>query len=262
MGIAIVLLACSGIGLLRPVEDVSYTLLSPIEEGLRGIAQPFADIVSRYGDTHDLTQENEVLRAENERLTAEIARLHEDAARLDELERLLGTRDALAGHEFVAATIVSTDPTSGRRRVAIDLGRSDGLRVGMPVVTEGSTLVGTITKVEDDHAWVTLVTEIDSAVSAHVLESRAQGVVAGTYSGPMSMEFVDQNAAVKEGDRVVTSGLGGTYPEGLVVGRVTRVGGNPQELFRSVTVTPLASLSKLESVLVMVSFQPTELTAP
>jgi rod shape-determining protein MreC len=78
----------------------------------------------------------------------------------------------------------------------------------------------------------------------------------------MSMEFVDQNAAVKEGDRVVTSGLGGTYPEGLVVGRVTRVGGNPQELFRSVTITPLASLSKLESVLVMVSFQPTELTAP
>jgi len=261
MGVAIVLLAFSGIGLLRPVEDVSYTLLAPLEEGLRGIAQPVADIVSRYGDTHDLTQENEALRAENERLTAEVARLHEDTARLDEYERLLGTRDALAGHEFVAATIVSTDPTSGRRRVAIDLGRSDGLRVGMPVVTEGSTLVGTITKVADDHAWVTLVTDIDSAVSAHVLESRAQGIVAGTY-GQMQMEFVDQNAAVKEGDRIVTSGLGGTYPEGLVVGRVERVGGNPQELFRSVTIAPLASLSKLESVLVMVSFRPTELTAP
>jgi rod shape-determining protein MreC len=262
MGAAIVLLAFSGIGLLRPVEDVSYTVLSPIETGLRAIAQPAADIVSRYGDTHDLTTENEALRAENERLTAEIARLHEETARLDEFERLLGTKDALAGHEFIVAEVVSSDPTSGRRRVAINKGRSDGLRTGMPVVTEGSTLVGTITKVEDDHAWITLVTDIDSAVSSHVLESRAQGVVAGTYGGAMTMDFVDQNAAVKEGDRIVTSGLGGTYPEGLVVGKVTRVGGNPQELFQSVTVAPLASLSNLESVLVMVSFLPTRLSAP
>ena len=262
MGAAIVLLAFSGIGLLRPVEDVSYTLLSPIETGLRAIAQPAADIVSRYGDTRELTQENEALRAENERLTSEVARLHEDTARLDEFERLLGTRDALADHEFLVADVVSSDPTSGRRRVAINKGRSDGLRTGMPVVTEGSTLVGTITKVENDHAWITLVTDIDSAVSSRILESRAQGIVEGKYGGTMNMAWIDQNAAVKEGDRVVTSGLGGTYPDGLVIGRVTRVGGNPQELFQSVTVAPLASLSRLETVLVMVTFVPAEVSAP
>ena len=262
MGAAIVLLAFAGIGLLRPVEDVSYTVLSPLEDGLRSLAQPAADIVSRYGDTRDLTQENEALRAENERLNAEVARLHEETTRLDEYERLLGTRDALADHEFIVAEVVSSDPTNGRRRVAINKGRSDGLRTGMPVVTEGSTLVGTITSVENDHAWITLVTDVDSAVSSHVLESRAQGVVAGTYDGTMKMEFVDQNAAVKEGDRVVTSGLGGTYPDGLVIGRVMRVGGNAQELFQSVTVAPLASLSKLENVLVMVTFVPAQVTSP
>jgi rod shape-determining protein MreC len=132
----------------------------------------------------------------------------------------------------------------------------------MPVVTEGSTLVGTITKVESGHAWITLVTDVDSAVSSHVLESRAQGVVAGAYDGTMQMEFVDHNAAVKEGDRVVTSGLGGTYPDGLVVGRVTHVGSNAQELFQSVTVEPLASLSNLENVLVMVTFSPAQVTTP
>lgn len=262
MGAAIVLLAFSGIGLLRPVEDVSYTVLSPLESLLRGVAKPVADMVSRFGDTEQLTRENEALRAENERLTSEIARVHEDRARLDELERLLGTRESLAQHEFLLAEVVSSDPTAGRRRVAINKGRSDGLRTGMPVVTEGATLVGTVTKVESDHAWVTLVTDIDSAVSSHILESRAQGVVAGTYAGTMTMEFVDQNADVQEGDRVLTSGIGGSYPDGLVVGRVTRVGGNRQELFQSVTVAPLASLSNLENVLVMTTFQPTELTAP
>ena len=262
VGAALVLLAASGIGLLRPVEDVSFTVLSPVEQGLRSLAQPIANVVSDYGNTRGLTEENEALRAENERLTAEIARLHENTTRLEELESLLGTSEALADHDFTLAQVISTDPTNGRRRVAIDKGRNDGLRSGMPVVTEGATLVGTLGRVEDDHAWVTLVSDVDSAVSSHVLESRAPGVVAGSYGGTMKMDFVDQNAVVKEGDRIVTSGLGGSYPEGLVIGRVTAVGGNPQELFRNVTVSPLAALSRLESVLVMTTFIPAELSAP
>ncbi len=244
------------------MEDISYTLLSPVESLLRGIAQPVADVVTRYGDTRSLTTENESLRAENERLTAEIARLHEDTARLEELERLLGTTQTLSDQQLTLAEVISTDPTNGRRRVAINKGRSDGLKVGMPVVTEGATLVGTLTKVEDDHAWITLVTDIDSAVSSHILESRAQGVVEGRYDGTMRMTFVDHNAAVKEGDRVLTSGLGGTYPDGLVIGKVTQVSGNPQELFQNITVAPLASLSKLEAVLVVTSFVPTNLSPP
>jgi rod shape-determining protein MreC len=257
-----VLLAFSGVGLLRPVEDFSYAVLSPVENGLRAIARPAAEVVARYGDARELTQENEALRAENERLNAEVARLHEGSTRLEEYERLLRTRDALAGHEPLIAEVVSSDPTNGRRRVAINKGRSDGLEAGMPVVTEGSTLVGTVTKVESGHAWVTLVTDVDSAVSSHILESRAQGVVAGRYDGSMRMEFVDQNAAVKEGDRVITSGLGGAYPDGLVIGRITEVDGNAQELFQSVTVEPLASLSNLENVLVLVSFVPAQVSTP
>jgi len=262
MGAGFLLLALSGIGLLRPVEDVSYTVLSPIETLLRSAAEPIADIVANYGDVRDLTRENEALRAETERLNAEIARLREEATRTDELERLLGTRDALANQEFVTASVVARDPSNLRQLVAINAGREDGVKVGMPVVTEGSTLVGTVSRVEDDHAWVTLVTDVDSAVSGILLESRAQGVVAGGYNRRLSMEFVDQNAAVKQGDTVITSGLGGTYPKDLVIGKVTGVSANRQELFRSVTVEPLASLSRLETVLVMTSFVPTRITTP
>ncbi len=76
------------------------------------------------------------------------------------------------------------------------------------------------------------------------------------------MEFVTQDSAIKEGDTVLTSGLGGTYPPGLVIGRVTGVTGNPQEVFRHVKVEPLASLSRLENVLVMTSFVPNRIVAP
>jgi rod shape-determining protein MreC len=256
------LLALSGIGLLRPVEDVSYAVFSPVENLLRSVAKPVADVVANYSDVRDLTQENESLRAENERLNAEIARLREDASRREELQRLLDTRNALEGQTFVTASVIARDPSNLRRLIALDVGSNDGVKVGMPVVTEGTTLVGTISKVESGHSWVTLVTDVDSAVSALLLESRAQGVVAGSYGSRLSMEFVEQGATVNQGDTVLTSGLGGTYPKDLVIGKVTGVSANRQELFRSVTVEPLASLSRLETVLVMTSFVPTQVTSP
>lgn len=247
---------------MRPLQDVSHTILSPIESLLRTVVQPVASIVSRYGDVRDLTQENEALRSENERLNADVARLREASARHEELERLLDTRNALANHEFVVASVIARDPSNLRQRIAIDRGRSDGLEEGMPVVTEGETLVGTVTHVEANHAWITLITDIDSAVSAHVSESRATGMVEGRHDGTMRMEFVDQSAAINPGNTIVTSSIGGGYPAGLVIGRVTQVTATPQELFQSVTVAPLASLSRLETVLVMVSFVPARITGP
>jgi rod shape-determining protein MreC len=262
MGGGFLLLALSGIGLVRPVEDASFVLLSPIESALRSIAQPIADTVSNYGDVRDLTSENEVLRSENERLSAENARLQEAATRREQLERLLAVTTSLSNQQFLAAGIFARDPSNLRQYAAIDKGKSDGVKAGMSVVTEGQTLVGTITRVESDHAWVRLVTDADSAVASLILESRAPGVVSGGYNRKLSMEFVSQDSAVKQGDTVVTSGLGGAYPAGLVIGKVTGVSGNRQEIFQSVTVEPLASLSRLETVLVMTSFVPVQLTAP
>ena len=262
MGAGVLLLAFSGIGLLRPVEDASYVIFAPLDATLRSVAQPIAGVVSNYGDVRALTRENESLRAANERLNAEIARLHEQTTQREQLERLLEVKNSLSNQEFLASRVFARDPSNLRQVVAVDRGRSDGIRVCMPVVTEGNTLVGTVSKVANDHAWVTLVTDVDSAVSSLVLESRAQGVVAGGYNRRLSMEFVNQDSTVKEGDTVITSGLGGSYPPGLVLGRVIGVSGQRQEIFRRVTVEPLASLAKLETVLIMTSFVPTRLTAP
>jgi rod shape-determining protein MreC len=262
MGAGLVLLAFSGLGLLRPLEDASYVLLSPLESTLRSIARPIADTVANYGDVRDLTNENDALRAENQRLNAEVARLQEEAVQREELSRLLDVKNALADQQFATAKVYARSTNNLRDIIAIDLGSNDDIRVGMPVVTEGKTLVGTVTEVDSSHSWVTLVTDVDSAVSGIILESRAQGVVSGSYSHKLNMEFVTQESTVNDGDTVLTSGLGGTYPEGLVLGKVTGVSGNPQDLFRQVAVEPLASLSRLETVLVMTSFVPDKVTAP
>jgi rod shape-determining protein MreC len=262
MGAGILLIAFSGIGLLRPLENLSYVILAPVESLLRSVAEPIANTVSNYGDTRELTRDNNALRSEVERLNGEVARLREEAVLSEDLQRLLEVKNSIADQQFLAARVTARSPSNLRDVIAIDRGKGDGMKAGMPVVTEGKTLVGTVTDVHDGYSWVKLVTDVDSAVSGLILESRAQGVVSGGYNRRLSMEFVTQEAIVKQGDTVLTSGLGGSYPQGLVIGRVTGVKGNPQELFRQVTVEPLASLSRLENVLVMTSFVPNRIELP
>ena len=132
----------------------------------------------------------------------------------------------------------------------------------MIVVSEGRSLVGTVTKTFGDYAWITLITDPKSAVSAIVQESRSDGVVSGNYDGSLVMDFVGQGAAVKVGDFVTTSGVGGRYPSGIVIGRIADVQKTDQDLFQKVHVDHLASLSKLERVLVLTSFEPRTLEKP
>jgi rod shape-determining protein MreC len=259
---AALFIALSGVGVLGPLEDISYAAVSPIRSLLTAIATPIANLVTNFGDIRSLTTENERLRTENERLASQVARLQEDTARLGDLERLLDVKQALADQTFLTGRVVASEPNNLRQVIAIDRGKSDGIKIGMPVLTEGKALVGTVTKVDSNHAWITLVTDIDSAVSGVDLESQAPGVVSGGYNRQLTMEFVAATSSIKEGDTVVSSGLGGSYPAGLVIGRVTGVTGKPQEVFRKVAVEPLASLSHLDNVLVMTSFMPTRVPLP
>src|SRR6185369_5479375 len=119
-------------------EDASFKLFSPLEAVLRSVASPIADAVTNYSDVRALTEENDRLRSETERLNAEISRLREDAT---QLERLLAVKNSLQDQTFVAAKVFARNPSNLRQSMAIDKGASDGLKKGMPVLTEGSALV-------------------------------------------------------------------------------------------------------------------------
>jgi rod shape-determining protein MreC len=256
------LMGASRLAILEPVENLVLSIVSPIQEGLRDASRPIADFVTNLTDVNELTDENQRLREEMDRLSSEVSRLRESEIRLQELQNLLQVKEEHQEDEYLAANVFAKDPSSLKEVVAIDRGKADGVREGMVVITEGRSMVGSVTKVLDDYAWVTLITDPNSAVTAMIQESRAQGVVVGDYNRRLTMEFVAQEADVSEGDTVVTSGLGGTLPAGTVIGRVADVEQQPQELFQWVRVEPLAALSRLETVLVLTSFEPTHLEAP
>jgi rod shape-determining protein MreC len=259
---AFVLMAASRLTLLDPVENVTLNVTSPFQEAMSSVTRPVADSVNNITDAGSLSEENRALREENERLTNELARAREQAIQDQTAQDLNVVRQQFPDDSFLQAGVVARDSSNARNIIAIDTGGSDGVREGMIVVSEGRSLVGTVTKTFDDYAWVTLITDPKSAVSAIVQESRADGVVSGNYDGSLEMEFVSQGATVKEGDFVVTSGVGGRYPTGVVIGRVADVETTEQDLFQDVHVDHLASLSKLENVLVLTSFVPVNLERP
>ena len=259
---AFVLLAAGRLALLDPVENATLSITAPLQDLLSDTTRPVADWVNNLTDADALSQENQRLRLENERLTNELARAREEAVLVQNLQDLEAIRQQFPADEFLGASVIARDSSNLRSLVAIDRGRADGVKDGMIVVTEGRSLVGTVSRVFDDYAWVMLITDPRSAVSAMVQESRAEGVVSGNYDGELVMEFVGQGAAVSEGDFVHTSGVGGGYPPNVVIGRVSNVEIAEQDLFQNVHVDHLASLSKLDQVAVLMSFEPKTLERP
>lgn len=258
---SLLFMAGSRFAVFDPLENAVLFVVAPVESALRTTTRPVADFVNNLTDINRLSDENQSLREENERLVAEVAGLREVERELQQIRQLLELSDR-SGDSFVDANVFAYEPSNQKDAVAIDRGRDDGLREGMIALTRQGSLVGSISQVLDDVAWITLITDKDSAVSALIQESRAQGVVVGAVDGTLTMEFVEETADVKEGDLVFTSGVGGRHPPGELIGQVVEVEQAAQELFQAVTVEPLADLSRLEAVLVLDSFLPLEAGEP
>ncbi len=259
---SLILLASSRFAFFAPLENAVLLTAAPIESALQDATRPVADFVNNLTDVNRLSQENQALREEIEQLTGENARLREEQTELLHFRQLVDVRDSQAEDTFIAANVFAREPSNLKDAIAIDRGRADGLQEGMVVITQQGSLVGSVSRVLNDVAWVTLITDPTSAVSALIQESRTPGVVVGDADGVLTMEFVEETADVKEGDLVLTSGLGGSYPQGELIGQVVEVRRAAQELFQAVRVQPLAEFSRLEAVLVLDSFLPQKASQP
>lgn len=193
------------------------------------------------GSQHDLDNENRRLRAE---LTA-LAELREENERL---RRLLGYVDETPW-QTVAARVIAEDASSWFRTIEIDRGYEDGISEGLPVVN-ATGLVGRVVRVAAHSARVLLITDASSAVAVLVQDQRIRGVCRG-QGEVMALDFALLQDEIQVGDGVITSGLGGVFPKGLVVGYVRAVQREQFGLFQTVEVEPAVDFARLEEVLVV-----------
>lgn len=234
-------------------EKVVIQVAAPLLNGLNSTYRSIDNVWSRYLWLIETERLNQTLRTENRRLQGELSDMQEVRLANERLRKLLDFRQQ-TGLNGVAARIVAIDASSWFRTVLIDKGYQHGLREGLPVVVaEGA--VGRVVKCTPHQSRVLLITDASSTAAALVQRSRTRAICRG-QGDYLTLEFALRRDDVSIGDHIVTSGTGGIFPKGLILGRVSAVDRGSYGLFQNVTVIPEVDFTRLEEVLVLMDESP------
>jgi len=230
------------------LESLLLRVTGPVQSVFDDAIYGAADLWGHYLYLVDTAEDNRRLLEENRTLRAVLAQSEEVRLENQRLRRLLDFKEAQE-IETLPARVVAEDASSWFRTVMIDKGTEQGVVEGLPVVVaEG--VVGRVIRSSPRYARVLLVTDASSAVASLLQDNRARGVCRG-QGEELVFDFVLRQEDVHVGDRVVTSGMGGVFPKGLVVGHVRSVDRQEFGLFQAIEVTPAVDFSHLEEVLVL-----------
>lgn len=257
--IVIGLIALALGGYLSPL--VRYTL-APFISAQTWLAtrfQALQNFVNTPQDMARLRARNQELEGEVSRLQAEVIELKQQIAETRILSALVDFARVNPENRYVAAAVIGRDTSPFVKYVIINRGSDDGLRRGMPVVTQQG-LVGRVAAVTAGAARVQLITDPASSVNVRIEGSGAPAVLNGSVTGELLLEMVPQSAGVQPGDLVLTSGLGGNYPSNILIGQVINVRKRETDLFQSGAVQPVVDFNRLEIVLVIVNFRPVDIS--
>jgi len=245
-------------GFLTPVSRI---LLTPVVTAQTWIAtryQAIQGFINAPQDTARLRQENAELVAEVSRLQTQIIELEQRLAETNVLSALVDFARANPEYRYQAAAVIGYDASPFLRYVLINRGSDNGLRRGMPVVTQQG-LVGRVAAVTAGAARIQLITDPTSTVNARTQPSGAQAVINGQITGDLVLDMIPQDASVQVGDLVLTSGLGGGYPANLLIGQISGIRSRDQDLFQRATIQSVVDFSQLEIVLVITNFKPVDI---
>ena len=202
----------------------------------------------------ELHDRNQLLADELTRMKIEHNRLKEVEAAAERYRVLLDFREQCP-YPTIVAQVVGRHPTNWYRSLLIAKGKRDGIVSGMGVITPLGA-IGRVFKVNRAFSVVRLITDRDSAITAVVQRTRDEGIVQGVENGQAVMKYLPPLSSVKTGDIVVTSGLDGRFPKGMVIGIIKRVEKRVATPFRSATLTLHADFSRLEEVVVLLATLP------
>jgi rod shape-determining protein MreC len=245
-------------GVAHSVQSGVMTVVSPLQSGTATATKPFRDAWNWVGDLFSAKSQNKALEKEVEQLRAGLAQELATQNENDQLRALLDfEKDHVfpGGVQMVTARVIDRSTSAWYSTATINAGSGDGVQVDDPVVN-GQGLVGRVTKVTLNASQVMLVTDQESHVDAMIVpgteDGSAQGLVGGSVTGDVTLDYVDKNEKVKVGQDVVTSGRNGSiFVKGIPIGSVESVGAQEVELYQSIAVKPFVDFRKLDVVAVI-----------
>jgi rod shape-determining protein MreC len=257
-GIVALRLSARNPGELSTLDRGILRLVSPAQAAMSIIARAITGVAGRYVELTHVRAENDTLVRENSKLRTELIEMRRLAEESGRYQRLLGLRDVTPA-ETIAARVIAVDASPYFRVARVEIDRGDGMvRRGMPVLTpEG--VVGRINRVSGKSSDVMLLVDPRSAIDVLIPRTGGRGILRGK-SGEngyrCSIEYLARGEPAREGDAVVTSGLGGSFPRNLAIGHITHIFPGAVGLYQDVEVTPDVDFARLADVLVIVAPPP------
>lgn len=237
------------------IEKAITTMLAPVQAVISNVGFTFRDIGLSTGELMTAYRDNKALRIENENLRQSNLNLTEIMAENVRLRNMLEYKKGSPQFDLVIAAVVGRDPGSWTSTIIINRGTADGIAKDMPVVTPHG-LVGSVVSVYANAAKVNLILDPRSAVGALVQrpESRVAAIVEGHGATPLTPRMVNiaRDADVVKGDKIVTSGFGGIYPKGILIGEVIDLVNEEGGLLKYAVLNPAVDFDRLEEVSVIV----------
>ena len=241
-----------------PVSNAVNAVATPFRTGVSAVLDWFGgvqDYVLHYDQLHE---ELDSLRARVAELEDEVRQNEEAAKENEKLRELLDLQQKRADFSFQSARVSERSTDNWSNTLTLSRGSDAGLEVGDCVITETGALVGVLREVGVNWSTVSTVINTTTQLGGIVNRTYSAGVLEGDFTlmgqGKLKLSYLSDSAQLVSGDEVLTSGKGGVYPSGLVVGTVDGVFTDPSGINRYAVVTPTAALEDLTEVFIITDF--------
>lgn len=249
-------------GTAGSAEDAAGAVRTPFQKVATAIVSRMEELYGYIYEYDSLVEENEQLRAQLAAMEQEVRENDQAAEENARLRELLNLSQKHSDFTFESAKVVSWNASNWDSSFTISKGSESGLEVGDSVVTEYGVLVGTIREIGSNWANVETVVDLDTSIGVLVGTEEVSGILEGDYtlmrSQYMKLNYVAEKEQVITGDIVVTSGAGGAYPQGLIVGTVTSVHTEAAGQSEYSVVEPFTDLNGLTQIFIIKDYQVTE----
>ena len=249
--LSIYILTAAARGQLKnePLGALLMWIMRPLQIASQGTVNWITDFRENYDTLAGFRSENARLRTRIQTLEVERQKYLEADATNRQFKALLDFRSQLFA-QAITASIIANSANSWFQSCMLDKGSADGVRKNMAVVTPLG-VVGQVVAVTPHTAKVLLMTDPNSGIDVLVQRTRSRGIVSGSLETGTILKYVKRSEDIQEGDRLITSGIDGVFPKGLMVGTVIKVRKQHLGLFQFVEILPAVQSSRTENVLIV-----------
>lgn len=236
------------------VGGVLGSFVMPVQNGIVYIKNKITGNNTFFSDITTLKEENEKLKEEKSELEKSLRELEIIKSENETLKEYVNLKDKYTEYSTIPGYIINKDSSNYSNVVVINIGSDDGIKVNMAVISDEG-LVGHVISVTNKTAKVITLLDTSSTISSSIGSNREGSIIRGTLDEKHELKATDisPSAAILEGDKVETSGLGGIYPKGIVIGTVSKITNTRNLTNRYAMIEPAVNFNKLEAVLVIVN---------